>query len=308
MHLLLSFQIPSLRDIASEYELYMYLKDGTELCRMIGLVTTGQVLQGIVYRPNNISTLEEKNISRFLSHVEKELKLSDLFGRKNGSQILQTFANFHIVLSGLAKVSEKIQERDRDIRSFQSSGKATVVSYQTKKEEDKYKINKIHYNEQESENWQNIVKDEKSLTNLDFAVDEMIDFNNRFISEVLKPLKSFQQKNASHILTTHFFPIFQVDKLLELHRKLKEEFKMVVHDYTLIGPIFEGLKNEWLVYCQIATKTKHAINMYVDQVSNNSQVQKMIQDMEAEAQRRSMKCHSIKDLVYSERLSSWAIN
>ena len=151
---------------------------------MIGLVTQGQVLQGIVYRPNNISTLEEKNISLFLSHVEKELKLSDLFGRENGSQILQTFANFHIVLSGLAKVSEKIQERDRDIRSFHSSGKATVVSYQTKKEEDEYKINKLDRQQQEQqEKWQIIVKDEKSLTNLDFAVDEMIDFNNRFISD-----------------------------------------------------------------------------------------------------------------------------
>ena len=126
-YLLLSLQIPSLRDIVSEYELYTYLKDGTELCRMIGLVTTGQVLQGIVYRPNNISTLEEKNISLFLSHVEKELKLSDLFGRENGSQALHKFSNFHIVISGLAKVSEKIQKRDRDIRSFHSSGNATVV-------------------------------------------------------------------------------------------------------------------------------------------------------------------------------------
>ena len=136
--------MPSLADIRTEYELYTYLKDGTELCRMIGLVTTGQVLQGIIYRPNNISTLEEKNISLFLSHVEKELKLSDLFGRENGSQALHKFSNFHIVISGLAKVSEKIQKRDRDIRSFHSSGKATVFSYQTKKEEDEYKVNKTH--------------------------------------------------------------------------------------------------------------------------------------------------------------------
>ena len=54
----------------TEYELYTYLKDGTELCRLIGLLTTGQVLVGIIYRPNNITTLEEKNISLFLSHVD----------------------------------------------------------------------------------------------------------------------------------------------------------------------------------------------------------------------------------------------
>ena len=79
--------MPSLSDITTEYELHTYLKDGTELCRMMGLLTTGQVLAGIIYRPNNITTLEEKNISLFLGHVEKELGLRDLFGKDNGSQV-----------------------------------------------------------------------------------------------------------------------------------------------------------------------------------------------------------------------------
>ena len=42
--------MPGLADLKKESELYTYLKDGTELCRMIGLVTKGQVLEGITYR------------------------------------------------------------------------------------------------------------------------------------------------------------------------------------------------------------------------------------------------------------------
>ena len=43
-------QVPNISAIRTEYELYTYLKDGTELCRMIGLVSQGRVLEGIVYR------------------------------------------------------------------------------------------------------------------------------------------------------------------------------------------------------------------------------------------------------------------
>ena len=43
-------QVPSLSNIKTEEELYTYLKDGTELCRMIGIVTKGTVLEKITYR------------------------------------------------------------------------------------------------------------------------------------------------------------------------------------------------------------------------------------------------------------------
>ena len=43
-------QVPSLKNIKTEVELYNYLKDGTELCRMIGVVTKGTVLENITYR------------------------------------------------------------------------------------------------------------------------------------------------------------------------------------------------------------------------------------------------------------------
>ena len=47
---------------------------------MISLVNQGQVMEGIVYRPNNITALEEKNITLFLKYIEEKIKLTILFG------------------------------------------------------------------------------------------------------------------------------------------------------------------------------------------------------------------------------------
>ena len=49
-HTRIPCQVPNLHNISTEFELYTYLKDGTELCRAIGLATQGRVLSGIFYR------------------------------------------------------------------------------------------------------------------------------------------------------------------------------------------------------------------------------------------------------------------
>ena len=46
----MSAKVPSLAEIQSKEGLYNYLKDGTELCRVIGTVTNGQLPEGIIYR------------------------------------------------------------------------------------------------------------------------------------------------------------------------------------------------------------------------------------------------------------------
>ena len=109
-------QVPSLSEITNQYELYTYLKDGTELCRMIGLVARGRVLEGIVYRPNNISSLEEKNVSLFINFAETEFKVKSIFGA-HGSQVFHKFANFWVVLNGLATLSREIFRKKRITKS-----------------------------------------------------------------------------------------------------------------------------------------------------------------------------------------------
>ena len=77
---------------------------------MISLVNQGQVMEGIVYRPNNITALEEKNITLFLKYIEEKIKLTALFGGL-GSTVFQKFANFYVVLSGLARLSQSIEKK-----------------------------------------------------------------------------------------------------------------------------------------------------------------------------------------------------
>ena len=67
------FSSRSVERVSSERELYSYLKvsevkegkvwcrvmmqDGTELCRLVGLLTRGKVPEDIVYRTNNIRSV-----------------------------------------------------------------------------------------------------------------------------------------------------------------------------------------------------------------------------------------------------------
>ena len=40
--------------VTAAWELYSYLKDGTELCRIVGFLTKGKVPEEILYRTQNI--------------------------------------------------------------------------------------------------------------------------------------------------------------------------------------------------------------------------------------------------------------
>ena len=44
----------SVKPVSSERELFLYLKDGTELCRIVGFLTNGKVPEEILYRTQNI--------------------------------------------------------------------------------------------------------------------------------------------------------------------------------------------------------------------------------------------------------------
>ena len=43
----------SVKKVSSERELFLYLKDGTELCRIVGVLTQGRVPEEMVYRTQN---------------------------------------------------------------------------------------------------------------------------------------------------------------------------------------------------------------------------------------------------------------
>ena len=83
------------------------LKDGTELCRIIGLLTEKKVSDEIVYSTKNISNNEEKNLTLFLETVERTTKQRDLFGSL-GNKALRKIIFFPRVLTGLAALSKTL--------------------------------------------------------------------------------------------------------------------------------------------------------------------------------------------------------
>jgi len=299
----MSAKVPGLADLKKESELYTYLKDGTELCRMIGLVTKGQVLEGITYRTNNISTLEEKNISLFLDHVVSHvgLKRDKLFKNKE-ERVFRLFADFHLVLYGLSKISEKLTDKI-GVPKFESKTRLTASDsddedndngiYDCGEEGGGNEVYDTIYSEQ--------VMEGGAPTSLDMAVKEMVDFNNTYITRVLENIKNnFESKHTTHLLKREFFKIFEIDKLLGLHRELKCRLEWVQHNYVDIGKTFDDLKDDFLVYCEVTSKIKTATEFLADQMTENQETQDCIKQLQSDAIKArtdmSMPCE-IKDLM-----------
>ena len=212
--------MPGLSEIRSENELYKYFKDGTELCRMIGLLVKGHALERIIYNPNNISILEEKNIGLFLNFVKEELGLGHMFGDL-GVRVFKSFSNFHYALSGLADLFEKIQTKFK-IPRFKSSGRIIIFGTFPFTNYAEDSSNAIQgYQEASLDPVIEVVKDQETHHSVDQAINKMVGFNEQFLKKVLQPLKLFAGTNTDPHLRVEFFQAFQLEKVTKLHVQLK---------------------------------------------------------------------------------------
>ena len=91
------------------------------------MVTSRQVPPGITYKTNNISNLEEKNVRLFISIVENELKIKDVFGKLKET-VFRKYVDFHVVIDGLAKISKKLESK-LGIKGFEKSKIKTDPHY-----------------------------------------------------------------------------------------------------------------------------------------------------------------------------------
>merc|ERR1719430_477658 len=96
-----------------------------------------------------------------------------------------------------------------------------------------------------------IIEIERAQTSLDYAIEELISFNARFLREVLEPMKRCEEKNTNDLLKREFFPVFQLKKLVQLHMKLKFRFERLEYSYVEIGRIFDEVKDDFLIYSTI---------------------------------------------------------
>ena len=107
-------------------ELILFSKDGTELCRIVGLLTEKKVSEEIVYSTKNISNNEEKNLTLFLETVERTTGQRDLFGSL-GNKALRKIIFFPRVLSGLARLSRTLFNKQIvRVPGFKTSNKEVV--------------------------------------------------------------------------------------------------------------------------------------------------------------------------------------
>ena len=266
--------MPGLSDIRRENELFKYLKDGTELCRMIGLLVKGRVLERIIYNPNNISILEEKNVGLFLNFVKEELGLGNMFGDL-GVRVFKSFSNFHIALSGLADLSEKIQKKFK-IQRFKSSGSRIIFGTFPFTNYAEDSSNAIQgYQEASLDPVIEEVKDRS----VDQAINEMIGFNKQFLKKVLRPLKLFAGTNTDPHLKVEFFQAFQLEKVTKLHEQLKANFDQE-NVHKNIGEYFANLKDEFLVYAEIFAGLKIVLVNFADAMSVDGEFKRSVKVLE----------------------------
>ena len=245
---------------------------------MIGLVNQGQIMEGIIYRPNNIAALEEKNIRLFLKYVEEKFKLQGLFGGF-GCQVFQKFANFYVVLSGLSKLSESI-EKMYEIPKFHTSGRRTQIGY----EDNNFATNAIQGYREGDYHFMNDVKLERAQTCLDSAFEELIAFNAHFLNEILGAFQTYEKKNTSDLLKREFFPVFQLQKLKTLHAGLQVQLEKLHYCYTDIGRVFDNVKGDLIIYSKIIAQMKLAMTFYANQMSENPDVIHAVEEMEQNMQ------------------------
>ena len=260
----------------SEYGLYVYLKDGVELCRTIGLIVNGKVPEGIIYETNNIPALEQENLALFLKIVTKEFpKFKPKKG--NSKEIREGFSKFHLfnlALFGLSKLSKEISDK-YSIPPFSSSGKMTKGFF----DEENYKVNDVYskeplqevsdsgFNEVNTKYGNMIVR--KEGTGVNFAVAELAQFNRKIMDNVLRELKKSGESTAPghNFLREKVFPGLRMDALLERHKQVGDILEDIQYSYTDLGSAFERIQGLFLAYSEVLVDSKSAMQAILNRVS-----------------------------------------
>ena len=121
--------------------------------------------------------------------TETEFKVKSIFGA-HGSQVFHKFAIFWVVLNGLATLSREIYRKKRITKSTKWAAAkrlkwATwIKTTRVTKSKDTMKVLKGKLTE-------------RGLKGLDYAIDEMIEFNKIVLNQVLLPMKTYENRNVN---------------------------------------------------------------------------------------------------------------
>ena len=226
----------------------------------------------------------------FISHVENELKIDNVFG-DDAQKVFRKFGNFHNVLKGISKISNhKIVETKVGGKGFNKPTKKTDDNKYVIQDEN---VKQIYDNggdmaADEEDFYESLY--EKALggpanaTGLDHAITELITFHENFLQGCLINIKeNFVMQKSTPLLESNFFPFFKIDELIKLHEKLKADFQLLRICYKAIGKIFEDAKDSFLVYCKVTATIKQAMDFLSDQVTYNEATRNCVKKLQKNA-------------------------
>ena len=164
---------------------------------------------------------------------------------------------------------------------FESKCTNTVSEYEDEEKANIYEQG----DENENEHYYNLYRQQIQETprpiSLDKAFAELIELNNSYITKVLEVIKyKFQDKTTSPLLQKQFFHVLQLDKLINLHTKLRHKLEKMEYSYIEIGDTFDELKNDFIVYCDVVAKIQVAIEFLADQMTDNEETKTAINALE----------------------------
>ena len=117
------------------------------------------------------------------------------------------------------------------------------------------------------------LKEEKPTSLTHAVCSNLIKPHSNYLNDVLRNIsQSFIKKSHNTLLQDNFFPLLDIDKLLDLHESLSKEFEVLEHNFILIGDIFERYENKFLIYCQILAKNKELLDFLCDKISFNPDI------------------------------------
>ena len=129
------------------------------------------------------------------------------------------------------------------------------------------------------------LEEDEQPTSLECVISQdLTNLNDRYLDTCLMNLQeNFVEKNQHELLKTNFFPELQLVKLIQIHRKLQEELKVVEYDYKQVFKCFKKHEDELLIYCDVIPKTRHLMEFIKTKVESNRKIREEVDRLTKES-------------------------
>ena len=109
------------------------------------------------------------------------------------------------------------------------------------------------------------------------VTEDLLNLDEQYLENCLLNLQeNFVEKSQNTLLNENFFPNLQLEKLISLHSKMQEEFKLMKNDFEKILDIFQNHKEDFLIYCEILPWNHRLQEFIKEKVESNREIREEI--------------------------------